>query len=152
MTSELEMELYKQHRTVQDKYTYFLLASVGAAIAFALSQTQGIGLSISQIPLAASVVLWGASFFCGCMKIHSLNKAIMANADQLKAQRNGFDGETDDKAILPLLPMSFRKKAEHSSILVNNYGTSQFYLFVLGVLFYIMWHILEMYLISSCSL
>jgi hypothetical protein len=40
MPSEQQIEIYRQHRTAQDKYIYFLLAAAGAAIAFAVNQTQ----------------------------------------------------------------------------------------------------------------
>jgi hypothetical protein len=47
MPSEQQIEIYRQHRTAQDKYGYFLLAAAGAAIAFAVNQTQGAKLAWS---------------------------------------------------------------------------------------------------------
>lgn len=52
-------EIYKQLQTGQDKYIYFLLAATLASLAFAVKQTQTLQLSISQIPLALSVISWG---------------------------------------------------------------------------------------------
>ena len=45
MSEDLQNEVYRQFRTAQDKYTYFLLAAAGAGIALAVNQTQGADLS-----------------------------------------------------------------------------------------------------------
>lgn len=63
MTDSGITELYRAHRTAQDKYTYFILAAAGAAIAFALNQTHDATLSWFKLPLGAAVLCWGLSFF-----------------------------------------------------------------------------------------
>jgi hypothetical protein len=45
MATENLREVYRQLRMAQDKYTYFLLAAAGAAIALAVNQTQGAAIS-----------------------------------------------------------------------------------------------------------
>jgi len=55
-------ELYKQHQTGQDKYTYFLLATAAAAIAFAVQKTEGLRLSWWLLPSGAAILCRGASF------------------------------------------------------------------------------------------
>jgi hypothetical protein len=42
------MELHKQHRTGQDKYSYFLLAVAASGIAFSIEKTSGLNLSWSS--------------------------------------------------------------------------------------------------------
>lgn len=54
MADEMAREVYKALREAQNKYTYFLLAAAGVAIALAVNQTQGTAVAWSQIPLAAA--------------------------------------------------------------------------------------------------
>ena len=81
MSNDLLKEVYQQFRTSQDKYSYFLLAAAGAAIGFALTQTQGKPLSWSQLPLALAVVCWGLSFYFGCYFIEHITSSLYANFD-----------------------------------------------------------------------
>ena len=69
MPTEAEIEIHRALREAQGRYTYFLLAAAGAAIALAVNQTQGLSLSWSQIPLGLAITAWGLSFFCGCRRL-----------------------------------------------------------------------------------
>src|SRR5258706_3491162 len=86
MLSEQQIEVYKQHRAAQEKYVYFLLAAVGAAIALVVTQPQGAKLAYSQIPLAFAVVLWGLSFFFGCKHLGYAESTLFANSVLLKVE------------------------------------------------------------------
>ena len=55
------VELYRQHRTFQDKYTYFILAAAASGIALVVNNTQDEVISLTMIPLAAAVTCWGFS-------------------------------------------------------------------------------------------
>ncbi len=57
MTGESAREVFRALRKSQDKYTYFLLAAAGAAIAVAVNQTQGLAIAWSQVPFALSVLI-----------------------------------------------------------------------------------------------
>jgi hypothetical protein len=57
VSDENRLELFRALRDTQEKYVYFLLAAAGAAIGFALSQTQQATLSWSKLPLAGAVFL-----------------------------------------------------------------------------------------------
>ena len=65
MADEALLEMIRQHRTGQDKYSYFLLAVTASAVAFAVQKTDGLGITYSLIPLGAAVLLWGLSFYFG---------------------------------------------------------------------------------------
>ena len=65
----MQKEVYKALRDVQDKYVYFLLTATGAAVAFAVTQTQTAKLAWTQAPLGFALLFWGLSFFCGCRHI-----------------------------------------------------------------------------------
>lgn len=143
------IELYRQLRTSQDKYAYFLLAAVGASIAFALNQTQGISLEKSQIPLAISVLLWGLSFFFGCRHLQYVNSTLYANIEMLKIESGRHPNIGNHPQVVAAASEGARSAIESNSETSNNLAKLQFRLFIAGVVFYISWHTLEMWLRSN---
>ena len=65
MSEVNELEVYRQLNASQDKYTYFMLAAAGSAIAYALSRAQD-EFKRDFCTLGISLLLWGVSFSCGC--------------------------------------------------------------------------------------
>ena len=78
------LELHKQHREGQSKYTYFLLAVAASAVAFAVQKTTGMKLSWSMTPLGLAAISWGFSFYCGCKNVLWVQAAIFANYSLLQ--------------------------------------------------------------------
>lgn len=87
MADDSERLLFSTLRSIQDKYTYFLLAAAGAAIGLALTQTKGLSLNWSQFPLGLAVLNWGLSFFFGCRQLTSVSSGLYANAGLIKIQK-----------------------------------------------------------------
>src|SRR4051812_14800739 len=88
---EHEVELYKLHRQGQDKFVYFLLAAAGAAIGFALTQTNGKALSLSQLPLGLAGCCWAGSFVYGCHRLRLIDAQLFNNAEMLRMARGAHD-------------------------------------------------------------
>jgi hypothetical protein len=150
MSNENLLEVYRQLRLAQDKYTYFLLAAVGAAIGLAITQTQGSALSWSQIPLALGVLCWGLSFIFGCLHLLNTSSALYTNAEKLRVESgiNPMVGNDPQKMVKAsqILSESFEKSSNRA----NRNSKWQFRFLVLGAIFYIGWHVLEM-LIKTLS-
>jgi hypothetical protein len=146
MSNENLLEIYRQLRLTQDKYTYFLLAAVGAAIGLAITQTQDSALSWSQIPLAAAVLCWGLSFIFGCLHLLYTSNALYTNAEQMKVERglHPMVGNHPQKMVAASEGLS--KAFEKSSTRANRNSQWQFRFLVTGAIFYIAWHIFEMWL------
>lgn len=146
MSSDQMMELYRQLRTSQDKYAYFLLASVGASIAFALSQTRDLSLSLSQCPLGLAVLLWGLSFYFGCRHIQYVSSTLYANAELLKVEGGRHPEIGRHPQMMAAASEGIRSAIETNINRSGRLANLQFSFFVTGVIFYVVWHILEMYL------
>jgi hypothetical protein len=146
MSSDQQLEVYRQLTAAQDKYVYFLLAAAGAAIAFALSQTQGAKLSLSQIPLGLAVALWGVSFFFGCRRIGYVASTLFANAALLQVEA----GQHREIGMHPQAIMAasdgIRTAIESNSTRANALLRLQFASLVLGAISYVAWHAWEMWL------
>lgn len=146
MTKDFELEVYRALRESQNKYSYFLLAAVGAAIALALSQTQGAKLCWSQVPLAAAVFSWGLSFFFGCRHLAYVSSSLYSNAQLFPTKRGQHPQVGTDPHRIALASAMFKAAAEENANRGNRFGRLQFHFLISGAVFYLGWHVLEMYL------
>ena len=149
--SDLTRELYSQHRTVQDQYTYFLLATAGAAIAFAVQKTIGDKLSWSLIPLAAAVISWGFSFYFGCRNSGAVQETMMANMDYLNLKEGNHPRQPATQTELFIAINVTRQQAHEMSERSGFYSRGQFRFLILGGVLFIGWHVFEMYLRTIAS-
>jgi len=141
-------EIYRQHRTAQDKYTYFLLAAAGAAIALAVSQTKETSLSWSQLPLGIAVLCWGLSFFFGCRHLGYVSSTLFANADLLCVEHGQHPLSGNNPELMVAVSEGIRQAIESNSERANRLGHMQFRFLITGAVFYIAWHVIEMWFLS----
>jgi len=148
MGDENFREVYKQHRTAQDKYTYFLLTAAGAAIAFAMSRTQDAAISWTQAPLAGAVLCWGLSFYFGCRQLAYVESTLYANAGLLRVESGEYPGIGRDPHRVAAAREGVRAAIETNSKRASRFARWQFRFLIIGALFYIAWHIVGMLLRS----
>ncbi|MES1191475.1 MAG: hypothetical protein ABUS47_10395 [Steroidobacter sp.] len=146
MSSDRLLELYRQHHTAQDKYTYFLLAVVGAAIGFAVNETHSMKMAMSQIPLALAVICWGLSFFFGCKQLQYVRRVLWDNSDLLKIEFGKHELVGMNPELIKLTADIARKSLADGAKRAIIFDRLQFRFLITGVIFYLGWHILEMWL------
>lgn len=131
-------------RTMQDKYTYFLLAVAASAIALSIQITKEDTLTFSLIPLGIAVVLWAGSFFSGCRYIQYVQSTLFANHEYflIKDGEHPFVG--NHPGSIAAASEGIKSAMEHNINSASLYSRWQFRLLVSGGIFYIIWHILEM--------
>jgi len=151
--SEEMNEVFRALRESQNKYTYFLLAAAGAAIALAVNQTREAVLAWPQVPLALSVLSWALSFLFGCRHIAYVNSTLYANGEYLRVvsgQHPELVGAHPQ--LVAAAKEGIRDAMEHNADCANRNGHRQFRFLVAGAIFYVVWHVLEMYLRSVSSI
>lgn len=146
MAGEQELEIYRQFRTAQDKYGYFLLAAVGAAIGFALNQTNGKAISCSQIPLGVGLFFWSLSFYFGCKHLTYVSSNMYANLELLRVQKGKHPNAGNHPQVIKAASEGIREAIESNSKWSSRFANWQFRSFLLGSASYIGWHIWEMWL------
>ena len=144
--SDAEAEVFKALREGQNRYTYFLLAAVGGTIALVVNQTSGRALSFSQIPLALAVGCWGLSFVFGCRYLAYVNSSLYANMELFRIQRGEHPVVGSHPEMIEAGCEGITAAVEHNSERANRLAKWQFRMFVIGALFYLAWHVAEMYL------
>ncbi|MDE3235828.1 MAG: hypothetical protein KGO81_07735 [Bacteroidota bacterium] len=139
MSDDKTTELTKRHFEAVDKYVYFLLAAAGAAIGFSIQKVDNRPLSYSLIPLGLSVLCWGISFYSGCNCIKNKNNATETNLSTMtqynlttKISKEDYYKSIDSYA-------AFMKKSK-------DFSRWQFNFLIIGVILFICWTILEMYI------
>jgi hypothetical protein len=148
MADDYLIEAYRQLRTSQDKYVYFMLAASASAIAYALNRAQDRSLSLVLIPWGLALLLWGFSFYFGCIHLAFVNSTLFANIELIRVQRGTHPDAGTNPQIIEAASNGIRSAIEKNSNKANRLGHAQFWFFVLGVLAYITWQVLEMYLRS----
>lgn len=145
------MELHKQHRTGQEKYTYFLLAVTASAVAFAIQKTDGLKITYSLIPLGGAVLLWGLSFYFGVKNLLFVQNAIGANYSLLQLKKGVHAEQPDHPQILQAAISGVTSAITSSVDEAQFYGVWQFRLLISGAALFVFWHILEMVLRTYAS-
>ncbi len=146
MPTEAEIEIHRALREAQGKYTYFLLAAAGAAIALAVNQTQGLSLSWSQIPLGLAVTAWGLSFFCGCRRLGYVSSNLSANVELLRVESGQHPQFGNHPDRIAAASEGIRAAFEKNADSANRFGQWQFRFLIAGGVLYVAWHVWEMYL------
>lgn len=65
----ISIDFEKAHIASQEKYSYFLLAAAGAAIAFCLQKIENLSPSWWISPVLIALLCWTISFIFGCKNI-----------------------------------------------------------------------------------
>jgi len=76
---EQREELFRQHHASIEKLSYFLLASAGTSIGFAITLQDVIFLMWPDLLLIASICIWSISFWSGTRVILSRRRLIYLN-------------------------------------------------------------------------
>jgi hypothetical protein len=141
-------ELHRTHTAAQDKYTYFLLAAAGAAIAFAVQKTENLPLSWWLLPVAGATLAWAASFYCGCKNLSWVGAAISANYALLQLRAGSHPKQPTHHQLLEAATKGTLSAVSGNIEKAQFYGLWQFRLIILGAALFIAWRILEMWRIT----
>jgi hypothetical protein len=146
MNDENLREIYRTLQKSQDKYIYFILAATIASIGFTITQTQNTIVSLSLIPLGISILCWGFSFFFGCRNREYYNSILYANYELLRVQLGEYPEIGSHPQKIQAASEGIMQAIQYNSDKTNKLAHLQMITFILGALFYLIWHILEIYL------
>jgi len=147
--SELKEQIAQQLGDAQSKYTYFLLAVAGSAIAFAVPRTTDRPLDYTLLLLGFAVLSWGGSFFAGCRNRAYFSSTLYSNLALLQLQDSTHPKSPHDPQAVAAACEGVRIAADKNSSAANFWGKLQFRLLVLGAVFFLVWHVTVMNTVSS---
>jgi hypothetical protein len=143
---EIQQQIIKEHKERQEKFVYYLIALAVSCLGFAVYNTLDAKLKLIQIPLGLAVLSWGISVFCG-IKFLKVALALLYDNSRYFDVKNGQDSEIGNEPAsisyaLSIMKPILEKKAKGTSV----YFDWQIRLFYAGIMFFIVWRVLEMYL------
>lgn len=134
----IRAEIYKATIATQERFAYFFLAASGSAIAFALLRTEGQIPRVWMLPVCLALVCWGISFYLGCEHLLSRSKVLIANWRVLDMQAGAPDAKNE---LQVEAATRLQQAAERDNANSRRFGRWQYYLFLLGAIFYVLGHI-----------
>ncbi|MGA2409667.1 MAG: hypothetical protein ABSG46_04670 [Candidatus Binataceae bacterium] len=143
--------LYEALRESQSRLTYYLLTAAAAAIALTVNQTRDAKLQWSQVPLGIAALLWGVSFLFGCLQRQYVNSTLFANLTLLRVLQ-GREPRLSSLEGITAAERGIKEALDYNSRRANIYAVAQFFLLIIGAVFFLTWHIYSMYLRRSGAL
>ena len=137
-------DIQKQYRQQQEKHVYYLLALTVTSIAFTINQTNGIGLKWVQIPVGIAIVSWAYSVYCGIYFMKYVISTLYAEHELLAVEEEKKLNFKKDKTEIDLKKEGIREAIIHNSKKVVKLNQNQNIFFFVGMISFIVWHILEM--------
>lgn len=144
MATDLEKYLSKQLVEAQTKYTYFLLAVAASAIALVVRRTTGSSLDWNMLLLGASVLFWAISFFAGCRSRTYYSSSIFGNLELIKLKSGKHSQVQNNERLVEAGVHAIRETFKKNQSKLSFWAKIQFRLLVLGAIFFLTWHIIEM--------
>lgn len=145
MSDNLEHALHNSVDEMRQKYAHFLLAAVGACIGFAITQSGKSSLTIWAAPLGAALAFWSASFYIGCRYLHFRSTTLATNAEIVRLLNGQHEmagnNPTAQKIGYEVLKDGHQKTDAQAGWCYR----WQLRTFVIGTIFFIGWHVLEMW-------
>jgi hypothetical protein len=145
--SDNQIEVQRQFRNQQEKYVYYVLALSVSALAFAISKTSGVAIKYTHIPLGIAVLCWGISLFCGFKFIEFTLSSLYANNLYFDVLADRVPETKNDPDLKTILAEGTKNIVKSEGNIAKKYFSWQKRLFLLGILLYLIWHILEMYML-----
>lgn len=143
---EEQNENLKQFRQQQEKYIYYLIALSVTAIGFSVLKTNEESLKWTQMPLGIAVLSWAISTYCGLTFL----KYVISNLYANNAYFDIIKGTYPDVGNHPELKKAAESGIIHAmntnSIKAEKFAKWQGRLFYCGIIFFLIWHVIEMYL------
>jgi hypothetical protein len=137
MTNEQEIsKLAELIRTSQLKYIYYVIALNVAGVAFTVQQTIDSSLAMIHIPLAISIICWGAGIIFGFLYINRHENGLFINFNLLQLNMLNTKTPNIEKELLEKLKEVTKKSKQ--------FYKAALYLFYVGSVFFVAYHILNM--------
>ncbi len=146
---ERELEEIRTFRTQQQKFRYYIIALSVASIGFTITKTFDQSLKLSQVPLLFAVLAWATSIYLGLKHLKGIIGSIYTEVQRISILRgnNYLTGNNPRKIKLANNELVQSQRSDSDKLkTIGNWSDKTFYI---GVLLFLIWHILEMFLRTS---
>lgn len=146
--NEIKFKIQQEFRDKQEKYVYYLIALSVSAVGFSIYKTESHRLTCSLFPLGLAVLSWSISIFCGLKFLKYTISNLYANNMYYEIIEGKHPDIGNNPDYIKAGVAGFKEASEINIKTMEIYFKIQGYLFYIGILLFIVWHIIEMYLKS----
>ena len=144
------LELFRQHRDFNNRFIYFLLAVAASGVAFAIQKSENAALEWPLIPLGLAVVSFGLSFYFGISTLRKVGAALGGNYSLLQLKVGAHPGQPPAGEATEAAVKGTYRAIEESLNDAQKFSYRQIRLLFTGGIFFVVWHVLDLYLKSYC--
>jgi hypothetical protein len=142
---EEKLEVYRAFSGGQERHAYFVMAAAGAAIAFAVTQTETSSWNQLSLVWLGAITLWGLSFYFGAQHMAYVRSNHFANFNLLRAQEQSRHLDLSAGHGTTAAIVAGIKEAMHANEGRSVWGARlQMWTFIGGALVYLCWHVAAM--------
>lgn len=146
---EEQREIQNQFRQQQEKFVYYLIALSVTSIGFSVYKTIGQPLKLIQIPLGFSVISWGLSIFCGFNFLKFIISTLYSNNEYFNIIQGKNEEVGNNLQLIQAASKGVYTAMKSNSSKASCFFNWQQYLFYFGIISFITWHLMEMYMITK---
>lgn len=143
--NEVQIEIQKQFRQKQEKLVYYIMALSVSAIGFSIYQTTGQSLKVVQIPLGFAVISWSMSIYYGLKFLKYVISSLYANNEYFEIIKGNNSNVGKHPIAIESGVKDFKAAMKINQSRMKHYFKYQSILFYIGMILFIIWHLLEMY-------
>ena len=143
---ERQLEDIKAFRSKQQKLRYYIIALSVASIGFSISKTIGAPLRFSQLPLSFAVLSWAISIYLGLRHLARATGSLYTDIQYVSILRGKHRLTGKDPEKIKSFTDEIHKIQNEGSVKSKKIGNWSDNLFYLGIVLFLVWHILEMFL------
>lgn len=144
--SEVQFSIQQEFRDKQEKYVYYIIAISASAIGFSVYKTENHVLDYSLLPLGLAVLSWSMSIFFGLKFLKYVISCLYANNGYYDIIKGRHPDLGSDPDYINAGIQGFREAMKTNGKRMKIYMALQGGLFYSGILSFLVWHVLEMYL------
>jgi hypothetical protein len=146
---EEQLEIQKQFRQQQEKFIYYIIALTVAAIGFSVVKTTGQSLKLTQIPLGFAILLWGLSIYYGLNFLKLITSTLYANNTYFEIMQGVHPEVGVHPERIKAASTGIKQAMSINSDTASKYARRQESFFYIGIILFIIWHVLEMYCLTN---
>ena len=149
---DLQKDVLNQLRSSTEKFSYYIIGLSISSLAFITYQTKDAKIDYPKILLLLAVLFWSLSIYFGIHFIKRQQQGLLLSFKDYDNLRNQCPQTKNNPEKILVLKNKIEEELNEVSIKSKRNYKFQLNSFFVSVIFYVSWHIFEMYqnTIHSC--
>jgi hypothetical protein len=143
---DTQKAVFSQFHQQQQKYIYYLITISAAGIGFAIEKSFGQPFKMSMVLLGCALLFWALSIYLGLKRLKYGMSNLFANIELLKIEQGQHWISKVNPDLIQAAREGVKEGMDANSQKASSFFKLQGTFFILGVISFILWHGVEIYL------